>query len=225
MPSTGRPSPGYAIILDAGAGGTAMADLSGGVRQYLTHTPEYRPSGVAYAGKQHPNVLVIGSGAGREVLEALYFGASSITAVEINPIINDIVTRQMREQWGGLFEQPEVHLVTEDGRSYIRRSTEKYDAILAVSTVSFAAISSGALVSESYVLTLEAFEDYFDHLTPDGVLLIVRPLFQLPKLFATTREMFERRGLGNPGAHILAFQGPLMEFGPIPYAYGFLVKK
>ena len=136
MPSQGRPNPGHSLIIDAGAAGTAMADLSGGVRNYLAHSPEYRPSGLAYVGKKHPKVLIIGSGAGREVLEALCFGASSITAVEINPIINDIVTRQMREQWGGLFEQPEVHLVTEDGRSYIRRSEEKYDAIISTATMS-----------------------------------------------------------------------------------------
>ena len=64
--------------------------------------------------KKNPKVLIIGSGAGKEVLEALYFGASSITAVEINPIITDIVTKRMREHWGGLFEQPEVRLVTEE---------------------------------------------------------------------------------------------------------------
>ena len=82
----------------------------------------------AYVGKEHPKVLIIGSGLGKEVLEALYFGASSITAVEINPIITDIVTKRMREHWGGLFEQPEVRLVTEEGRSFVRRSKEKYDA-------------------------------------------------------------------------------------------------
>ena len=226
MPSKGRPNPGHALIIDAGGAGTAMADLSGGVRNFLAHSPEYRPTGLAYVGKKHPKVLDIGSGAGREVLEALYFGASSITAVEINPIINDIVTRQMREQWGGLFEQPEVHLVTEDGRSYIRRSEEKYDVIISVQTMSTAAITSGALtLAETYILTLDAFEDYFDHLTPDGILLITRPYQQLPRLFATARELFELRGLGSPRNHLLAFEGPLMPFGHRQFLTGFLMKK
>ena len=53
-----------------------------------------------------------------------------------------------------------------------------------------AAITSGALtLSESYVMTREAFEDYFDHLTPDGVLMITRPPQQLPKLFTTARAL------------------------------------
>ena len=84
-PESGWPEPGNSLVIDAGAAATGMADLSGGVRNYLARTPEYRPPGLAYVGKQHPKVLIIGSGAGREVLEALYFGASSVTAVEINP--------------------------------------------------------------------------------------------------------------------------------------------
>ncbi|PYS75724.1 MAG: hypothetical protein DMF66_18690, partial [Acidobacteria bacterium] len=102
------------------------------------------------------------------MLDALHYGARSITAVEINPIINDTVSRRMNDYWGDLFNQPEVRLVTEEGRSYVRRSGEQYDAIVSVHTISNAAIASGALsLAENYVLTREAFEDYLDHLTPD----------------------------------------------------------
>ena len=67
-PEMGRPDPGFrSIIIDAGAAGTGMGDLSMGVRSFFAHAPWYRPAGVAYAGKQHPKVLIIGSGAGREV--------------------------------------------------------------------------------------------------------------------------------------------------------------
>jgi len=173
-PQEGRPDPGFSIIIDAGAAGTAIPDLGMGARNYLAHAPEYQPAGLAYIGKEHPKVLIIGSGAGREVLEALYFGASSITAVEINPTINDIITNRMQEHWGGLFKQPEVRLVTEDGRSFVRRSKESYDAIIAIQTMSDAALTSGALsLSETYVLTREAFEDYWNHLTPGGALLVL----------------------------------------------------
>jgi hypothetical protein len=225
-PAEGRPDPGFSIIIDAGAAGTASPDLSMGVRNYLAHAPEYRPSGLAYIGKEHPKVLIIGSGAGREVLEGLYFGASSITAVEINPIINDIVTKRMSQHWGGLFEQPEVRLVTEDGRSFVRRSKEKYDAIISIQTMSDAALSSGALsLSETYVLTREAFEDYWNHLTPDGTLLVTRPFYQIPKLFATMRELFDRLGLGSPARHLLAFRGVVAPFGHRQFLTGFLFQK
>ena len=168
------PDPGfYSLIIDGGAAGTGMHDLSMGVQNYLHQASDYHPAGVAYVGKEHPKVLIIGSGAGREVLEALYFGASSITAVEINPIITDIVTKRMADHWGGLFEQPEV-----TGH----RRKEKYDLIVSVNTMSSAALTSGALtLSETYVVTLEAFEDYWSHLTPNGSLLVTG--YNITKLF------------------------------------------
>jgi SAM-dependent methyltransferase len=224
-PENGRPNAGFSIIIDAGAAGTAIADLSGGARAYLT-SPDYRPNGIPYVGKPHAKVLILGSGSGREVLEALDFGARSITAVDINPIVNDIVTKRMHEYWGGLFEQPEVRLVTEDGRSFVRRSKEKYDVIISVQTMMAAAVTSGALtLAESYMFTREAFADYLDHLTPDGVILITRPALQIVKLFATAREVFEERGLGSPAGHLFAFDGPLAPYGAGLFYTGFLFKK
>jgi spermidine synthase len=223
-PKEGRPGPGFSIIIDAGAAGTAIPDLTSGTRYYLAHTAEYQPAGLAYIGREHPKVLIIGSGAGREVLEALYFGASSITAVEINPIINDIVTKRMGEHWGGLFEQPEVRLATEDGRSFVRRSKEKYDAIIAVNTMSDAALTSGALgLSDSYVMTREAFEDYWNHLTPNGRLVVTG--YQIPKLLATTREVFDRLGLGSPADHVFAFRGKVAPYGHTQFVRGLVLQK
>ena len=223
-PEKGWPDAGFSIIIDSAAG-TGIGDLSSGARNYLER-PDYRPTGIAYVGKTHPKVLILGSGSGREVLEALDFGARSITAVEINPIINDIVTRQMRAHWGGLFEQPEVKLVTEEGRNFVRRSKEKYDVIISIQTMTAAAVTSGALaLSESYMFTREAFADYLDHLTPDGIILVTRGLDQVVKLFATAREVFEERNLGNPTTHLFAFEGPLAPYGHQLFNQGLLFKK
>jgi MFS family permease len=222
------------IIIDGGTASTALRDMRPGVRDYLSRVTDdsYYDSGIAYLGKQNPRVLIIGSGAGLQVLDALHFGASSITAVEINPITNDLVSRRMRDFWGGLFEQPEVLLVTEDGRSFVRRSQQQYDSIISVLTISNAALASGALsLAENYVFTREAFEDYLDHLTPDGVLYFTRPETQIPRLFATAREVFDRRGLGSVAGHVYAFRwlpAPPQPGQPaLPQAIvaGFLLKK
>src|SRR5262249_37190884 len=129
------------FLFDAGTAATGMQDLRIGVRDYLSSNAkdtDYK-SGIAYVGKQRPKVLIIGSGGGAQVLDALHYGAREITAVEINPIINDVVSRRMNDYWGGLFNQPEVRLITEEGRSYVRRSREQYDAIISVHTISNAA--------------------------------------------------------------------------------------
>jgi Spermine/spermidine synthase domain len=219
------------VVFDAGTATTPMPDLRPGVRMYLSRhlkDADYE-SGVAYLGKQRPNILIIGSGGGAQVLDALHYGARAITAVEINPIVNDVAGRRMDAYLGGLFNQPEVDLVTEEGRSYVRRSHEQYDAIISVHTISNAAIASGALaLAENYVLTREAFEDYLDHLTPDGVIYFTRPESQIPRLFATAREVLAARGISDPALHLYAYRlasGPQTSPSRLAFSAGFLLKK
>jgi SAM-dependent methyltransferase len=219
------------FIFDAGTAATGMVDLRPDVRDYLGRHPDDGDytSGIAYVGKQRPKVLIIGSGGGQQVLDALHFGARDVTAVEINPIINEVVSERMRDYWGNLFNQPEVHLVTEEGRSFVRRSHDQYDAIISVHTISNAAIASGALsLAENYVLTREAFDDYLDHLAPDGVLYFTRPEAQIPRLFATAREVFAARGVTDPSWHLYAYRQPPTEregAGRLSFLAGFLLKK
>jgi len=223
------------IVYDSGTAVTSMHDMSSGVRQYLSHhkdDADYR-SGIAYIGKKDPRILIIGSGAGAQVLDALHFRAAEITAVEVNPIINDIVIRRMDDFWGGLFREPEVHLVTDEGRSFVQRSREQFDAIISVHTISNAALASGALaLSENYVLTREAFESYLDHLSPDGVIYFTRPEPQIARLFATAREALANRGVQEFPSHFYAFRIPpddaeRKRFGSNRPSFraGFLVKK
>jgi hypothetical protein len=196
------------LIIDAGTAATGMQDLRPGVRSVLQQHPEAidDDSDIVYIGKPAAHVLIIGSGAGYQVLEALKQKAASITAVEINPATNDIVANRMNDYWGGLFHQPEVHLVTDEGRSFLRRSQEKYDAIISVHTISNAAVASGALsLAENYVFTREAFDDYLDHLTPNGILFFTRPEAQIPRLLSTARESFAARNMGPVANHMFAF--------------------
>src|SRR5262249_59801815 len=118
-----------------------------------------------------------------------------------------VVWNRMGDSLGDLFQQPGVQLVTAEGRSFVRRSKEQYDAIVSVQTNSNAALAAAALgLAESYLFTREAVADYFDHLAPDGVLLVTRLPNQIARLFATVREVFDQRGLSNPAAHLLAVQ-------------------
>jgi hypothetical protein len=183
---------------------------------------------ISYVGKANPKILIIGSGGGDQVLAGLKAHASSITAVEINPIMNDIVANRMNDFWGNLYHQPEVDLVTDEGRSFVHRSNEKYDAIISVHTISNAAVAAGALgLAENYVLTREAFEDYLDHLTPDGTIFFTRPESQIPRLVSTAREVFTHRGMGPIDNHVFAFSEveQRMMPGRLPFTAGFLLKR
>jgi hypothetical protein len=98
---------------------------------------------------------------------------------------------------------------TDEARSFIRRSQDLYHLIHCPHTISNAALSSGSLsLAENHLLTVEAFEDYLDHLARDGVLVFTRPEAHLPRLFITARSVFEQRSLPGLESRILAWRMP-----------------
>src|SRR6185436_7480147 len=78
------------------------------------------------------SALIIGPGGGRDLASALVFGAARVDGVEINPIIaNDVMRERFHDFSGGLYTNPRVRVVVDDGRSFVRRSSERYDVIQA----------------------------------------------------------------------------------------------
>ena len=58
----------------------------------------------------------------------------------------------------------------DDGRSFVRGSRDRYDIIQASLVDTWAATAAGAYtLTENTLYTVEAFNDYIDHLTDDGV--------------------------------------------------------
>ncbi len=124
-----------------------------------------------------PNeVLVIGPGGGRDVLFALAAGAHHVTGVEVNPIIAEQIMKGRYEKASnGLYHDPRVNVVVDDGRSFVRRSQDHYDVVQASLVDTWAATAAGAFaLTENTLYTLEAFEDYLDHLTDSGAMTITR---------------------------------------------------
>jgi hypothetical protein len=153
----------------------------------------------ADAASAAPNgftALVIGPGGGRDLVSALVFGARHVDGVEINPIIADDVMRgQFREFSGGIYTHPRVRIVIDDGRSFVRRTPDRYDVIQASLVDTWAATAAGAYtLTENTLYTVEAFEDYLDHLTDQGVLTITRWVFDGLRLVSLAQAAGEKRG-------------------------------
>lgn len=130
---------------------------------------------IPYAFVKNPKVMIIGPGGGIEVQSALTYHPQFITAVELDPLIVKVVLGEFNKYIGGIYRLPQVTLINEEGRSFIRRSNEKYDIIQQKANSHPMAIASGALnLSETYLLTKEAFREYLDHLAPNGFLTIGR---------------------------------------------------
>ncbi len=140
--------------------------------------------------------LVIGPGGGRDLLSALVFGARRVDGVEINPIIaNDVMRDRFRDYSGRLYTRPDVRIAVEDGRSFVRRSPERYDVIQASLVDTWAATAAGAYtLTENSLYTVEAFEDYLDHLSDRGFLTITRWALDGVRLVSLAQEACARRG-------------------------------
>jgi hypothetical protein len=142
------------------------------------------------------SALVIGPGGGRDLASALVFGAGHVDGVEINPIIaNDVMLDRFHEFSGGIYTHPKVRIAVDDGRSFVRRSRTRYDVIQASLVDTWAATAAGAYtLTENTLYTVEAFEDYIDHLTDDGVLTITRWVFDGLRLVSLAQAACESRG-------------------------------
>ena len=137
---------------------------------------EIRVASLVYSIRHDGTALVVGPGGGTDIISALYYGTPRVVGVEVNPIIvRSVMNGKFKDYVGHLYEDPRVQVVVDEGRSFIRRSPERYQSIQATLVDTWAASSSGAFtLSENNLYTIEAFSEFLDHLRPDGVLTITR---------------------------------------------------
>ncbi len=165
-----------------------------------------------YHLRRYQNVLIIGPGGGRDVLTALSLGAGDVTGVEINPLTVELMRHRFRAFTGGLYAgYPGVTIVTDDGRSFVRRGQARYDLIEASLVDTWAASAAGAYaLTENSLYTVDAFGDYFARLTPDGIVCFNRwfpaPPVESLRVVALAREALVRRGITHPERHVVVIR-------------------
>jgi hypothetical protein len=169
---------------------------------YLTSTLPYKLIPGA-------KVLIIESGGGLEIIQALSNNASEVTVLESNPLI--IETLRNLDDFSSVYSSPEVEVKEAEARSYLLSSKEKYDLIEIGLSLSAPASSTGVYaLTENYLFTVEAFKLYFEHLTEDGVLSITRPLEPPPreslKILSIALTALSEMGVDKPEQNIAAIR-------------------
>jgi spermidine synthase len=170
---------------------------------YLNMVPEALP----YHLGRPEEILILGVAGGAAILQAIYFETPQITAVELNPRMIQLV--RGRPQFSGqLFDRENVRVHQGEARSFVARSSKKFDLIQLPSAVSAGGSAAGLhALSENYLYTVEAFREYFDHLSPGGYLSVgswvrVPPRDSL-KLLATAAMALTAAGVQNAGDHLV----------------------
>lgn len=201
------PDPGHLLMLIDANAGTPIQRWDG--------TPEmidflrYDLTSIAYTLLPDAHTFIIGSGGGRDILTGLLFNAQSITGAELNPAVVAAARDEFGAYAGHVYDYPNVHVVIEDARTFLARTSAAYDLIQASLIDTWAASSSGAYsLSENGLYTREAFLTYFKRLTPRGMVSYSRwyhlqePTETL-RLVALGMDAWHRAGVAAPAEHVV----------------------
>ena len=90
----------------------------------------------------NPNVAIIGSAGGYEILVSLYFGAAHVTGIELNPVTVDLLRHRFADYTGRIAYHPKVTLLNAEGRSFLESSPDLYDLVWFVAPDSYAAMNA-----------------------------------------------------------------------------------
>ena len=168
-----------------------------------------------YESGPRSDVLIIGVGGGIDVQNAIYHRAERVTAVDLQPITIELHRGLLKATTGAWMARDGVRLVAGEGRHFVRSHGSVYDLIQITAVDTFSAQSTGAYVlAESYLYTIEAFEDYLGHLEPDGVVSVIlgdlvtqdpdMPPPLLSRLVGVARRALANIGVDAPARHLVA---------------------
>jgi len=200
-----EPPPQLGLFVD-GNGPSALVRYDG--RQEPLAYLDYLTSALPYHLLARPRVLVLGAGAGADVLQAVALGARAVDAVELDPQVIDLVQHRFGDYSGRPYSLPGVRVHTGEARGFVARHDERFDLIQVALLDAFAASSAGLhALSESYLYTVEGLAAYLDRLEPGGMLAITRwinlPPRDVLKLFATAVAALERRGVADSDRRLM----------------------
>jgi SAM-dependent methyltransferase len=170
---------------------------------------DYDITSLAFQMRRAGDAAVIGIGGGRDAIAARHYGFSSVTVVELNPIIIDLLTvTEPYASFAGLKFDPAISFHVDDGRSWFARTQQKFDLIQMSLVDTMAATGAGAFtLSENNLYTVEGWGHFLRALKPGGVLTVSRyyspsNLDETAKLYALSLSALIRAGVSDPASHI-----------------------
>lgn len=164
---------------------------------------------LAHLPRPPRNALIICFGMGTTFRSAMSWGIP-VTVVELVPSVPQLFT-YYHSDGGRLLQSPRAHLVIDDGRRFLDRSAETFDAIIIDPPPPVDAAGSSLLYSRDFYLLVK------QHLSPDGILQqwlyagdhadwasVTRALVDVFPYVQTYADMF-----GGTGRHFLASMQPI----------------
>ena len=158
--------------------------------------------------KPKGSALVLGVGGGLDVLMARHFDKDPVVGVEVNPLVGEIVNDDFGEWSGRPYHLPGITVHFENARTWVKHDRDRYDVVTVTWVDSGAATGAGAFaLSENYLYTVEAFQDYLGRVKDDGILTFMRarytPEYDAIKGVGIAVEALRRLGVADPEKNIV----------------------
>lgn len=189
--------------------GEYFGTLLGRFGEEEEHILDYTTRGLPFAIRNPQNMLVLKAGTGNAVSHGLAHDISGITAVEPHRQANQLLTNRHPEWIDSLYHQPGISLIGSSVRTWLAGGEEEdHDLVVLPLLGAFGGTSGINALQEQYHLTLEAFQQIWDHLDDDGMVSVAMwmdyPARAPLKLLATWRELLDNHGIDRPEDHIMA---------------------
>lgn len=152
-------------------------------------------------------VLIIGPGGGLDVLGGIYNEAEEIWGIEMNPDVKILLQGNYADYSGNIYNREGIKILTGEGRSVLKGLEQKFD-LIQISLIGSSNTASGGFysISENYLYTVEAFMDFWQHLSDGGKLGITRwlkfPPREIVRLCSISLEALSRMGIEKPENHL-----------------------
>ncbi len=147
-------------------------------------------------------VLIIGVAGGQEIKAALMYGAGYVDGVDIVGTVVELGKETYAGFNGNIFNHPNVHVHVAEGRSFLRSTRTKYDIIQIISNHTTSSIAAGqGAMNPFYLQTSEAYREYFDHLTENGILHIAQLVY--PRMVTTAAKAWKEMGRADFQQHVV----------------------
>ena len=204
-----EPPPQLGLFTNAGAM-AAITQFDGG-RARLAYLDDL-PSALPYHLQAPGEVLILGAGGGADILQAYFHAAGQIDAVELDPLVIELVRGRFDEFSGGLLTRENVRIQIAEARGFLQRNDRRYDLIQVPLLDSFATAAAGVHgLNENYLYTVETLQLALSRLDDGGYLALTRWVRLPPrdglKLFATAIAVLERDGVADAGQRLLMIRG------------------
>lgn len=166
---------------------------------------------VAYAMQPRKRVLILDAGSGSAILQSFAHHVESVTAVEENTTLLEVLQRGATGDGRIPHLHRSVQLYVKGSRPFIAGRQPPYDLIVLPEVGTFGGGSGIHALEETYLMTVDALQDIWDLLSPEGVISLTCYIDYPPrnplKILTIVVSMLEANNITNPGDYVAAVRG------------------